>query len=104
MLGREMGTLSVLPSTKTSNHDSGQDLGDLRERGFRPIVHLVRAGTVEHVVGERHINYALEHLHVDFLQFVASERTREVVGEHKIERVALGLGFHELFDITVGGI
>ena len=82
----------------------GQDLGDLRERGFRPIVYLVRAGTVEHVVGERHIDYALEHLHVDLLQFVASERTREVVGEHKIERVALGLGFHELFDIPVGGI
>ena len=82
----------------------GEDFGNLRERGFRTVVHFVRAGAVEHVVGQRHIDHALEHLHVDFLQFVASEGAGEVVGEHKIKRVALALGFHELFDVAVGGI
>ena len=33
----------------------GEDFCNLRERGFRTVVHFVRAGAVEHVVGQRHI-------------------------------------------------
>ena len=82
----------------------GEDFCNLRERGFRTVVHFVRAGAVEHVVGQRHIDHALEYFDVDFLQFVAREGAREIIGEHQVEGVALGFGFYELLDIAVGGI
>ena len=41
---------------------------------------------------------------VDFLQFVAREGAREIIGEHQVRESLLGFGFYELLDIAVGGI
>ena len=38
------------------------------------------------------------------MEFVAREGASEVVGEHKIERIALRLGFHKLLDVFVGSV
>ena len=56
---------------------------------------------VAHLVGERDVDYALEHLNVDILAFGGTERAGELVGEGEVERIAFRFGVDELLDVFV---
>lgn len=82
----------------------GDDFGNLREGLAGAFADFIRARLVEHVVGQRDVDYALDDLHVDFLAFLRGERAGELVGQGHVERVALVLGFDELLDELVRGV
>ena len=71
------------------------DLGNLAQSLGSAIIDLVGAALVEHVVGERNVDDALEHLNVHFLHLLLAQRACEVVGEHHVQRVALLLHLYK---------
>ena len=82
----------------------GDDLGDLGEGLSSLVGDLIRAGAIEHVVVERDIDHAFQHLYIDVLEFFLRKGTGEIVGEYDVERVAFRLGVGELLDVLVGSI
>ena len=81
-----------------------KDFSNLGEGSLCTVVHFVGSRAIEHIVGKRYINYTLEHFDIHLLEFVAREGASEVVGEHKVERIALGLSLHKLLDVFVGSV
>ena len=77
------------------------DLGNLAERLFGAVVDFVTATLVEHVIGQRDVDNALEHPHVNLFHLLSAQRAREVVGQDHVQRVTLALHLHQMTDILV---